>query len=236
MQKYLIILILYCTGSIANNDIVSQEKQKEKLKSELRIILKDLQNYKAKNEKEIQILKFELNRKKNEFQNYKKNQQKLKKLLNQKKRRQVSRKNNQYLKLKKQLIETEKKLQKNTKRYQKVKKNNQFLKKKIAHIKKKKKETIIISPQKKEKIKMNVNTPIPLPIKNDLPWVEIIVEDNTNIYELALRYYGDSSKYKEIYSANKNIIGKNLKIYNGMSLKIPMTIEFDEQPIILNTH
>jgi len=239
MKKYLIILILYSTGILANSDIVS----KEKLKAELLIILKDLQNYKSENEKEIKSLKSKLNTEKKEFQNYKKKttqnlktyqidskkkQQKLQKVLNQKKRQ----KNNQYLKLKKQLIETEKKLQNNTKRYQKIKKSNQYLKKKIIKMTKEPKKVVLYTKQ--EEVKANLNAPIALPIQNNLPWVEIIVEDNINIYELALRYYGDSSKYKEIYTANKNIIGKNLRIHNGMSLRIPMTTEFDEQPIILN--
>ena len=239
MKKYLIILILYSTGILANSDIVS----KEKLKAELLIILKDLQNYKSENEKEIKSLKSKLNTEKKEFQNYKKKttqnlktyqidskkkQQKLQKLLKQKKRQ----KNNQYLKLKKQLIETEKKLQNNTKRYQKIKKSNQYLKKKIIKMTKEPKKVVLYTKQ--EEVKANLNAPIALPIQNNLPWVEIIVEDNINIYELALRYYGDSSKYKEIYTANKNIIGKNLRIHNGMSLRIPMTTEFDEQPIILN--
>jgi len=239
MKKYLIILILYSTGILANSDIVS----KEKLKAELLIILKDLQNYKSENEKEIKSLKSKLNTEKKEFQNYKKKttqnlktyqidskkkQQKLQKLLKQKKQQ----KNNQYLKLKKQLIETEKKLQNNTKRYQKIKKSNQYLKKKIIKMTKEPKKVVLYTKQ--EEVKANLNAPIALPIQNNLPWVEIIVEDNINIYELALRYYGDSSKYKEIYTANKNIIGKNLRIHNGMSLRIPMTTEFDEQPIILN--
>lgn len=77
----------------------------------------------------------------------------------------------------------------------------------------------------------------PLPVlMYDTPWIEIIVEDNTNIYELALKYYGNEQEYKKIYLANQNVIANDFKIYNGMSLIIPMTGTFEEQPIMLNTY
>jgi hypothetical protein len=75
------------------------------------------------------------------------------------------------------------------------------------------------------------------PIPKDLPsplWIEIIVEDGVNIFELALKYYGDREEYKEIYQYNKDTIGENLEIVDGMLLKIPITTLFKEQPMILN--
>jgi len=72
----------------------------------------------------------------------------------------------------------------------------------------------------------------PISIKHD--WVEVLVEDNINIYELALQYYGKKSEYTEIYRANKDVIPKTLKLVNGMSLKLPVTHNFKERPIILN--
>lgn len=67
-------------------------------------------------------------------------------------------------------------------------------------------------------------------------WVEMVVQDEIDIYQLALLYYGDPQRYREIYSANQHVIGKDLKINNGMSLRIPMTDLFEEQPMLLNTY
>ena len=65
-----------------------------------------------------------------------------------------------------------------------------------------------------------------MPKINNLPWVEIVVEDGLNIYQLALKYYGDEKKYKYIYAANQQTIQNNYKITDGMSLKIPMPDSF----------
>jgi len=65
-------------------------------------------------------------------------------------------------------------------------------------------------------------------------WVEVIVEDGIDIYQLALKYYGNREEYQYIYSANQNIIGNNLIIKDGMTLKIPIIENFEEQPVILN--
>jgi len=71
-------------------------------------------------------------------------------------------------------------------------------------------------------------------ITNRLSWIEIVVEDRLDIYQLALKYYGDREKYQQIYQANINIIGIDLKIKDGMELKIPITEDFIEQPMFLN--
>jgi seryl-tRNA synthetase len=65
-----------------------------------------------------------------------------------------------------------------------------------------------------------------IPKINNLPWVEIVVEDGLNIYQLALKYYGDEKQYKYIYAANQQTIPNNYKITDGMSLKIPMPDSF----------
>ncbi|MCK4441467.1 MAG: hypothetical protein KAU90_05635 [Sulfurovaceae bacterium] len=67
-----------------------------------------------------------------------------------------------------------------------------------------------------------------------IKWVEVVVEDDIDIFQLALEYYGDRNKYKQIYLTNKDIIGNDLQIVNGMSLKIPITEDFREQPMFLN--
>ena len=68
----------------------------------------------------------------------------------------------------------------------------------------------------------------------DTPWIEITVENNINIYELALKYYGDKQAYEKIYEANRDIMDNDLNIYNGMNLKIPITEDFEEQGILIN--
>ncbi len=68
----------------------------------------------------------------------------------------------------------------------------------------------------------------------DTPWVEIVIEDDTNIYELAQKYYGDTNEYRQIYVANKSRIGNELYLNEGMPLKIPVTEDFEDQPMVLN--
>jgi hypothetical protein len=80
--------------------------------------------------------------------------------------------------------------------------------------------------------KKNLST---LPKNSPCPiWIEIIVEDGVDIFQLALKYYGDREEYKQIYLSNQDIIGEDLQIVDGMSLKIPITQLFEEQPMILN--
>ena len=319
MRKHLTILLI-STNLIFGSDFVS----KEKMKTELLIILENLKQYKNKNEKEIKLLRLEIENMKKNFHKYKKKKSKeiqtyRHKLIKKEKLFQTR------LQKKQNIVFSSKKNQRQLQQnYQRVLKENQALHNKITRLRKnqtqshvqmkkkflreiaikdkiikektlkyremKKKQKIknkpivkhkiitkekVITKQKvikkkrvkvytKAKIKSEkkkkpsyqkkpiVKTVTPqyqkrvttylkpiqtrqaLPKRKKLPWVEIVVDDNADIYELALRYYGDRSKYSQIYVANSNIIGKNLKIYNGMSLKIPMTIEFDEQPIILN--
>jgi hypothetical protein len=65
-------------------------------------------------------------------------------------------------------------------------------------------------------------------------WIKIVVEDGVDIFQLAIRYYGDRNKYKQIYLANKDIIGDDLQLTDGMSLKIPIIEPFKEQPMFIN--
>ncbi len=65
-------------------------------------------------------------------------------------------------------------------------------------------------------------------------WIEIVVEDEVDIFQLALKYYGDRDKYKQIYLTNRDTIGDDLQIKNGMSLKIPITEQFEEKPMFIN--
>ena len=63
---------------------------------------------------------------------------------------------------------------------------------------------------------------------------EIVIEDETNIFDLAIRYYGNRNEYDKIYQANRNVIGRDLNIRVGMRLQIPIEENYDEKPIILN--
>jgi len=109
------------------------------------------------------------------------------------------------------------------------------IEKELELIKNKLYETQNDTPQKELKQIVEYDKEEVFPTKNKLSWVDIIVEDELDIYQLALKYYGDRDKYQQIYQANKNIIGIDLKIKDGMELKIPITEDFIEQPMFLNT-
>ncbi len=186
------------------------QNSKSKRKKQLNIILNKVKKYKEKTENEKKQLQEKLDTLQKEFKQYK-----------AKKKREIA-------KISTQLNITRKKLSKNKKVVCRKSIPKKVIRKKIVQKK--------ILPKKKAlRKKVVIQKTIPLPVVNNLPWVEIVVEDNINIYQLALKYYGDKKKYREIYSANQQLIGKNFKIYNGMSLKIPMTNQFEEQPMILNT-
>jgi nucleoid-associated protein YgaU len=48
-----------------------------------------------------------------------------------------------------------------------------------------------------------------------------VVGSGDTLYKLAARYYGDSSRWKEIEAANKGVLGKTIDLSLGMKLKIP---------------
>lgn len=48
-----------------------------------------------------------------------------------------------------------------------------------------------------------------------------VVGSGDTLYKLAARYYGDSSRWKEIEAANKGVLGKSIDLSLGMKLKIP---------------
>lgn len=103
----------------------------------------------------------------------------------------------------------------------------------------KKKQNEILNLKEKTKIEVRNEIKIDTNLQSLTPskeWIEIVVEDHLNIYDLALKYYGDSQEYTKIYTANKKIINSNYEINNGMSLIIPITKTFQEQPIMLNTY
>ena len=139
-------------------------------------------------------------------------------------------KNQEIRKIKRELALTKEKLYKSQKKLARIKKES----KKVVKLK----EITIPNPTSVPQI-ITPSIPISgedisLPTQNVSSWVELVVEDGVDIYQLALRYYGDRAEYKQIYLANKDVIGENLQIVDGMSLRIPISEVFEEQPMILN--
>jgi len=216
---------------IIENTSEKESQETKQMEVKLHKILNEVTQYKNKNTIETNKLREELNAIKKEFNQYKvKQNQELKKV---KKQLYVSNKKAAKNKnIKKEF--TQYKAKKN-KKLKEVKRELSLSKKKINNTK----EVTRVQEFKKEtpivhKIVRKMN-PSPI-LMYDTPWIEIIVENNIDIYELALKYYGNKEAYKKIYTANQNVIADDFKIYDGMSLIIPMTDTFKEQPIMLNTY
>lgn len=214
--------------------------ERKEVEVKLRNILTDVKKYKKKNQEKTKRLKEELNAMKRAFLKYK------------------TKKDRELKKIKKKLYSSKKKLVKTIKKKPKKhlyssKKNLKKSKKKLAKITKKVIPKVIKQKPKKKQTTVvqvaNVAIPESTPpvihkvvhkmqptpiLMYDTPWIEIVIDKNINIYDLALKYYGNAEEYKKIYLANQNIIGNDLKIYNGMTLVIPMTDNFKEQGIVLN--
>jgi len=234
----------------------------EKVKIKLTKILKNVKLYKKNNENKTQQLLAKLETMKREFSQYKiKKEREIKKVKSKlyltKKKLSKTQKKLAYIKKKKVKKSTHKKVVRKKKVLQKkpiikkvlhkkaINKRKAIPKKKV--IKKLANKRVIkkrvikkdITPKKsrpqikKAEIKV-VKYIEPLPKVNDLPWVEIVVENGVDIYQLALKYYGDKKEYKKIYAANRRTIQNNFRIEDGMELKIPMTEQFEEQPMVLN--
>jgi len=233
------------------------ENEKKQLQERLSHVQKEFKQYKAKKQKEIANINTQLKiTRKKLLKNKKKLRisQKKKKIIHEKivykkiiPKKIIPKKKVVHQKIVQKKIIPKKRVPKKKVIHQKIVQKKiipkkRVPKKKVIHQKIVQKKIIPkkIVPKKKVIHQKVVYTNIipkkttPLPVVKNLPWVEIVVEDNINIYQLALRYYGDKNKYKEIYAANQHVIGKNFKIYNGMSLKIPMSNQFEEKPMILN--
>lgn len=197
-----------------------QTVERKEVEVKLRNILAAVKDYKKRNQEERKRLIQELNAMKKKFHQYK------------------IEKNRELKKIKKKLYSSSKKLKTNKKKFVKMTKR---VTKKVIKQKPKKKKTIIVQaiktkmPETTHTVHKVIHKMEPSPIlMYDTPWIEIVVEDNTNIYDLALEYYGNKQAYKKIYLANQNRIGNDFKIYNGMNLIIPMTKDFEEKGIVLN--
>ncbi|MES2643725.1 MAG: tetratricopeptide repeat protein [Myxococcota bacterium] len=69
---------------------------------------------------------------------------------------------------------------------------------------------------------LQASAPVPAAKAPDTtgPRVHVVGSGDT-LYKLAARYYGDSSRWKEIEAANKGVLGKTIDLSLGMKLKIP---------------
>ena len=188
---------------------------KKRVENELTTILFKLKAYKKKKDSELETLRRKILSIENRFANYKsKKEQEIEEL----KKRQTNSsalsilkdKNQKIKELQQQLASTKEQLsQKNdiiTYLNQKLTKENQ--------------------PQLSTIIQKGTSE----------KWIKITVDNDLNIYDLALKYYGDSQEYTRIYTANQNTIDTSYQIRNGMSLKIPVTENFIEQPMMINTN
>ena len=188
---------------------------KKRVENELTTILFKLKAYKKKKDSELETLRRKILSIENRFANYKSNKEQeieeLKKRQTNSSALSILKDKNQKIKeLQQQLASTKEQLsQKNdiiTYLNQKLTKENQP------------QLSTIIQEGTSEK------------------WIKITVDNDLNIYDLALKYYGDSQEYTRIYTANQNTIDTSYQIRNGMSLKIPVTENFIEQPMMINTN
>ncbi len=218
----LFILISFCLFSLSaqtqniNNNCEEYQDffYKKRIESELKTILHKIKLYKKEKNRELITLRKKIISLKSKFANYKtKKEIEIKKL---KKRAStnpsiLANKNQKIKKLEKELALMKKKLKQN-------RKTIIALKQKLI--------------QKNQQLAVVPSTP-PIVTQNNnhspKKWIKITVSNDLNIYDLALKYYGDSQEYEKIYMANQNKIDKDYQIRNGMSLKIPITENFIEQ-------
>ena len=225
LKTLLILLTFSLTYTIANENQMNRETtlSKKHMEKELKILLKNITNYKRMKNAQIKDLKKQTKFLKNKFNNYSKNKNdEIKKL-----------KNELYLSKKKHIQNKKSKNSCNPQRTE-IKK----LKKELLRTRRELSQKVkaLASLKQSQEVERYITKSTPIETIKPTPWIEITVEKDVNIYDLALKYYGDSQEYEKIYTANRHKINSNFHIYDGMSLKIPITESFNEQPMILNTH
>jgi len=225
MRNILIMLLFISSFSIADT------QKDQTIENKLTTVLHNLKKFKKEKNHQISKLERELKSLKKEFNNYRiKKEKEVKKIRNK-------------------LRQTQKELLKN--KIQNKHKIQNMQNKLLSSQKKLEQKETITHLNIQQSMEKAMAEPIPiqieiqtqenpsleqiiLPIKSNIPWAEITIEENIDIYQLAKLYYGDSNEYVQIYSANREIIPNNLKLHNGMRIKIPMTSKFRDQPIVLN--
>jgi len=82
----------------------------------------------------------------------------------------------------------------------------------------------------KEIVYKEIEVPVELSTpKEESELMEVIVPNGMDIYQLALLYYGDAKKYRELYNINRDIIGSDLKVKGGQSVKVPIDLLFKSE-------
>ena len=263
MKTVLFLLLIYSTHTFADNS--NQEKtptslhKKNKktlcsdaIERKLRKVLNEIRQYKIKHEIEKKKIKSELNIVKKNFNDYKLKKENEIKKLKRELYLSTQKLNNKPIinRIQNNKLSQELNIIKNKFHNYKIEKDKEFIKlKKQCYLHRKKEHEkvekleneLYLSNQNQTNIQTNMHKiikemePSTLSIQNR-PWIEITVENDMNIYDLALEYYGDSQEYKKIYAANQHIIQSDYKIHNGMTLLIPITKNFREQPIFLNRY
>jgi len=216
MRNILIILFLISTSSIADS-------QKNKtIENKLTTVLHNLKKFKKEKNYKISQLQKELDTLKKRFYSYK-----------VKKEKELKKANSKLRLTRKELL--------NTKIQNKLLKSQHKVKQSEAisqlTIQQSMEEAMSEPIPMQIEVQTEEDAPLAkiiLPINSNTPWIEITVEDDMDIFQLAKLYYGDSNQYIHIYSANRDIIPSSLKLHNNMSLKIPITSQFRDQPIVLN--
>lgn len=226
MKKSFFFLVLYI-GSCMAGGINSCDSKKMEL--QLTKTLKNIKKYKRKKNNQIMQLNNDIIAIKKELNRYKISKEHELKIVTKQLntiKKKITSKNNKNNKMKKKLKHTEKQL---------------FIKTEELNWQRKKydrKNKVRISD---EHLEVATNIAMEQAMHGALyassvaqEWIEVVVENCIDIHELALKYYSNREEYLNIYAANKNVINSDLEIYNGMLLKIPMTENFREQPIMLN--
>lgn len=258
MNKIIILLLLFSIDSIAES-ILLDSQEHERIKVNLINTLEKVKKFKSEKNYQINKLNKKIKINKNKFTNKlsqkEKEIRKLKIKLSKSKKmnsqlkiyknkflKNQAKKEREIKKLKIQLAQTQKKLSTKREVIQEIEPPIQLtieesmeqamnapVDKKITYT------AEVFSEFEKLSNDTIASTPTALPSKVNLPWVEIVVDNGLDIYQLALQYYGDRDEYRQIYTANKRIIDERLNLYNGMPLKIPISKDFEEQPMIINT-
>ena len=71
------------------------------------------------------------------------------------------------------------------------------------------------------------------PITHGTPWIETRLSYSMTIGELAERYYGDNTETNAILKMNKFKNTENMVLHRGMTVLLPITRNFREQPELL---
>jgi septal ring factor EnvC (AmiA/AmiB activator) len=212
--------------------VVKQKVEEKVVEGKLTEVLKSVKQFKKRKESETKKLLTELEATKQELARVKRELLQSKKKLVQSKKIIKRYKFVKKKKIKKQKIK-KRKTKVRTHIVKVVPKKKRIKKHYIKKHKTKVKTHIVKVIPKKKRQQVEIHQVIQ-PLSPPLKWVEVQVEENRNIYDLALEYYGDAQAYDKIYAANRDVIGSDFQLKNGMRLKIPITKRFREQPIVLN--